>query len=165
MSSENLSTYLNDHLAGSQAAVSLLSHLADLYKSEPTGKIFLALQSEIVKDQEVLKELLSKCNFPEGKLRQAAGWMAEKISRIKLESSGLNPCELGLVEALELLMLGIRGKEALWKVLQNLESRTILWPDVDFLELQNRAAFQATQAEALRCEAARKAFRPSPLIR
>ena len=74
MSSKALRTYLNDHLAGSVAAVELLDHLADLH-SDPEGKrFFTELRAEVEEDQEVLQQLLETVGGKESAVRKAAAW-------------------------------------------------------------------------------------------
>ncbi len=58
MGTEVLATYLNDHLAGSVAAIELLDYLRELSKGTERERVFTVLQSEIEEDQKVLKELL-----------------------------------------------------------------------------------------------------------
>ncbi len=58
VSAEVLATYLNDHLAGSVAALELVDRLTRLCRGTEREKIFRTLRTEIEEDQEVLKQLL-----------------------------------------------------------------------------------------------------------
>lgn len=53
-----LTTYLNDHLAGSVAARELVDRLTRLSQGTERDKMFVALRADIKEDQEVLKQLL-----------------------------------------------------------------------------------------------------------
>jgi len=58
MGTEILATHLNDHLAGSVAAIELLDHVRELSKGTERERLFTALKSEVEEDQRVLRELL-----------------------------------------------------------------------------------------------------------
>ena len=105
MSIEILATYLNDHLAGSVAAIELLDHMRELSKGTERERLFTSLQSEVEQDQKVLKELLSEVGGKESRVRKAAAWLTEKVgeAKLKLDDPG---GELRLLEALETLELG-----------------------------------------------------------
>src|ERR1041384_744267 len=114
---EDLSSYLNDHLAGSVGALELLDRLLDRSKAKPLERFFRNLRNEIDADQEVLKELIAKLGEEESTMRKAGAWIAEKLSRAKIQLSELCEGEMGLFLALEGLALGISGKGSLWRAL------------------------------------------------
>jgi hypothetical protein len=156
MSHDNVSTYLNDHLAGSVAAIELIDDLANA-SDDALLKQFLAdLKREIESDQRVLEQLIAGAGESEGVVRKAAAWLSEKAARAKLKIAGEDLGGLGLVQALEMLALGIRGKELLWRALANSN-----WPevkDLDLPKLEARAIEQQKRVEEKRLEAARAAF-------
>lgn len=104
---KNLSTYLNDHLAGSVAALELLDRLVETYDGEPLARFFHKLRREIGGDKAILQKLIQKLGVEESKTRKAAGWMVEKLSRPKIPLSKAEESEMGLLLALEALALGI----------------------------------------------------------
>ncbi len=57
---DNLSTYLNDHLAGSVAALNMIDHLIDTYEEKPLAQFFRDLRAEIADDQAKLHGLVEK---------------------------------------------------------------------------------------------------------
>src|SRR5256714_6252178 len=114
---DNLAAYLNDHLAGSVAAIELIDDLINASKDESL-KIFLAdLKREIESDQKILEQLIERAGESESGFRKAAAWVSEKAARAKFKIAGEDLGGLGLVQALEMLALGIRGKELLWRSL------------------------------------------------
>jgi hypothetical protein len=154
---EELTDYLNDHLAGSVGALELLDRLIETYKGKPFEKFFRDLRADIEHDQEQLKELIQKLGAEEGAVRKAGAWIAEKLSRSKIDLEGSNP-ELGLFLALEALVLGITGKRSLWRALR-VASRTV--PELarlDYSGLEERAIEQCERVEARRLEVARTVF-------
>ena len=52
---DNLESYLNDHLAGSVAAIELLDHLIDEQAGQPLEKFLVDLRDEVNSDQEALR--------------------------------------------------------------------------------------------------------------
>lgn len=64
---KQLSVYLNDHLAGSVAAIELLDDLIKIYEGQPLAKFFADLRNDVSADQEALRKLLKK--FKTGKAR------------------------------------------------------------------------------------------------
>ena len=156
---EELSTYLNDHLAGSVGALELLDRLVDAYKEKPLAKFFETLRADIQSDQDQLKALIDKLGGKESTVRKAGAWLAEKLSRPKLDlDDDHGKPNAGLFLALEALVLGITGKRSLWRALQA-ASRTI--PELarlDYSGLEERAIDQCERVEAKRLELARSVF-------
>jgi hypothetical protein len=154
---KQLSTYLNDHLAGSVAAVDLLDHLIKTHAGNPLGKFFEELRAEIVSDQAVLKKLLQRFS-KESALKKAGSWIAARIGQAKMKVAGEKPGEMGLVQALEALVLGITGKQLLWRALNATLGTSPLLRGADLEKLEERAIDQLERVEARRLEAAREVF-------
>jgi adenylate cyclase class IV len=155
---EELSTYLNDHLAGSIGALELLDRLIETYQGKPLERFFQDLRNEIEQDQEQLRELIQKLGVEESAVRKAGAWIAEKLSRSKIELDDSSERDAGLFLALEALVLGITGKRSLWRALQS-ASRTM--PELarlDYAGLEKRAIEQCERVEARRLETARTVF-------
>ena len=153
---KELDSYLNDHLAGSIGAIELIAHWAKLYQGKPLGAFFSDLESEVKADQDTLRDLMRSLGVEESKVRQAGAWAAEKLGFARFVIAGDEPGGLGLVLALEGLIMGITGKQLLWRGLgaANLPKTE----GFDFKELQRRAEGQIERTEAERIRAARGAF-------
>lgn len=160
MRSELLSTYLNDHLAGSVAALELVDHLVKITKGTDREGFFLALGGEIQEDQHTLSQLLGGVGGKESKARKAAAWLTEKIGEAKLRLDDPGDGTLRLLEALETLELGIQGKLALWRGLAAVADRLPQLGSVHLSRLQHRAEDQIERVEAQRLEVVRVAFDP-----
>ena len=153
---DNLSKYLNDHLAGSVAAVELLNHLLLTLKENPRLVAVLdSLRVEIELDQLALKDLAGSV-AAESPARKIFGWIGEKASRLKFLAAGEKLGQLGLVEALEMLTIAIAGKQLLWAALLHAGGR--IPPRFDLEALKSRAAAQFRRMDDVRLEAARLAF-------
>ena len=157
---KELDSYLNDHLAGSIGAIELIAHWAKLYQGKPLGAFFTDLESEIKADQDRLRDLMRCLGVEESKMRQAGAWAAEKLGLARFLIAGGEPGGLGLVLVLEGLIMGITGKQLLWRALDaaNLPKAE----GFDFKELQRRAEEQIERIEAERIRVARQAF-PDPV--
>jgi hypothetical protein len=155
---KELASYLNDHLAGSVAAIELLDHLTKTHENKPLAKLFKDLRDDISADQDVLRKLLRKFKANESAIRKAGGWLAEKFGRAKIQAAGDKFGEMGLVQALEVLVLGITGKQLLWRALNAALGPSPLLRGVDLGRLEERAIEQIERIEAKRLEAAREVF-------
>lgn len=160
MSSNSLTTYLNDHLAGSVAALELLDHLGKLHRGTEHEKLFQSLRGEVEEDQKVLQQALDLVGGKESRVRKAAAWLTEKIGEAKLKLDDAGDGELRVLEALETLGLGIQGKLALWRALAATADRLPQLRNLDFDRLQRRAAQQHERVEGQRLQVARLALMP-----
>lgn len=157
MSSTILTTYLNDHLAGSVAALELVDLLST---SRPTSDHdqFAALRAEIEEDQQVLQQLLERLGAKESQVRKAAAWLTEKVGQAKLKFDDPGSGKLQTLEALETLGLGIQGKMGLWRALSTVAGTVPEIQGLDYPRLQQRAKDQFERVERLRLQAARTAL-------
>jgi hypothetical protein len=156
-----LGTYLNDHLAGSVGALDLIDHLARRSETPDEVSFFRRLHEEITAEQTQLREVLRDVGGDESGVRKAAGWVAEKVSRLKLKWDDPGDDGLRRFEALEALALGITGKLSLWKTLAAVAGEIPALRHLDFAELQRRSEDQYAAVETRRLAAAREAFTPS----
>jgi hypothetical protein len=152
----NLAAYLNDHLAGSVAAIELIDDLVNGSDDVSLTQFLADLKRDIDSDQKVLEKLIDRIGEDESVVRKTAAWVSEKAARLKFKIAGDDFGGLGLVQALEMLALGIRGKELLWRALANSN-----WPelkDLDLPKLEAGAIEQQKRVEEKRLQAARAAF-------
>ncbi|MDZ4779111.1 MAG: hypothetical protein SGJ19_02535 [Planctomycetia bacterium] len=150
---ENLSTYIQDHLAGARFAVNLLE---DLSKNSPRRIATMAnrLLPEIEQDRAVLERILDRLERRISYSKEFVAWFAQKAGRIKLSLS----TAFGQFEAVETLSLGVLGKLALWRTLQTIEPTPAWLTEVDLSGLIQRARAQHRQLERLRLQLAKAAF-------
>jgi hypothetical protein len=154
--SNPLATYLHDHLAGAAFAIDLLNALQDCYSGEPLGQLAAGLLVEVEQDRATLQQIIDRVGKESPDLKQAAAWLAEKVSRLKLNHD--EPDGLGTLQALETLALGIHGKRALWQALSVVPEIHNRIGKVDLEQLIVRAERQHTQAEESRLLVARTAL-------
>ncbi|HKP03947.1 MAG TPA: hypothetical protein VJU77_11395 [Chthoniobacterales bacterium] len=156
---ENLSSYLNDHLAGSVGALELLDRLVETYEGKPLAVFFAGLRNDIHEDQEKLRELIQAVGAEESAVRKAGAWLMEKLSRAKMPVSESSEDEMGLFLALEALALGIMGKRSLWQALQVASPEIPQLARLDYAGLEKRATEQHERVEAKRLEIARSVLK------
>ncbi|HKP92298.1 MAG TPA: hypothetical protein VJS88_00250 [Chthoniobacterales bacterium] len=160
---EELTSYLNDHLAGSVGALELLDRLINVYKDHPLKKFFEGLRAEIGDDQRHLQELIGKLGAEESAVRKAGAWIVEKLSRSKIDLDDAGEeGGTGLFLALEALVLGITGKRSLWRALQAASRSVPELARLDYAGLEKRAIEQCERVEAKRLEIARSVFQARP---
>jgi len=155
---ELLHTYLNDHLAGSVAALELIGHLTKKFPGTELENFLANLYAEIAADQQVLRDLLDAFEKSESAIRKAGAWVAEKFGRAKFGIGKYDVSGVGLLEALEGLTLGISGKQLLWRALAVASEVWAPLRGPDYGELERRATEQRDKTDVKRLEAAREAF-------
>lgn len=155
-----LNVYLNDHLAGSDAAVELLSRLTETADQDHLRAAFALLRSEIERDQTVLSDLIARVGGGESAVKRALGWLAEKATRVKLGTTEPGQT-FALFESLEILALGIQGKRSLWRALSTVGDAEPALAGLDFDDLLRRADAQHAEVERWRLAIARAALTES----
>jgi hypothetical protein len=149
-----LATYVHDHLAGARFAISLLDDLSKQDQDVRIQRFAQQLRPEIEADVSDLQQLADRLGDPGNAMKEAAAWIAQKASRVKLATHDA----LGGFESIEMLCVGILGKLALWKALQTLLPDSRL-ESLDLAKLAKRAIQQHAEAETLRLELAASALR------
>ena len=148
-----LPIYLNDHLAGAVAAVQLASRAAGQNEGTEYGEALAGLAAEIDQDRRTLQDLLKRLGIRGDPVKLLSSVVAEKLGRLKLNGELLRYSPLSRLEEIEILMLGVEGKLALWRAL-----RANLDVEVDFDELIRRGGAQRRRLEQLRLKAAAQVF-------
>lgn len=150
---ETLSIYLNDHLAGSVAAIDLLDHLLADDPAPALERELVDLQSALQLEQRTLRTVIDAIGS-ESKLSQAMAWVGEKVARLKVGYGAADAGNLRRFEALETLALGFCGRRLLWHTLAYLCEQEALHSELDFRELERKAGEDAEKLERLRLDAA-----------
>jgi hypothetical protein len=153
-----LAIYLNDHLAGATVGRELARRAAASNRSSQYGEFLADLAVEIEEDRQSLLEIMRTLGVGVDRLKQAAGWGAEKLGRLKLNGRLLGYSPLSRVVELEALSLGVRGKLAMWLTLKQLEPDEPRLSAVALDDLVLRAEGQLTQLEIRRQQATAEAF-------
>jgi hypothetical protein len=153
---EPIAEYVQDHMAGARFAIALLGELSEQKVDTNVAHLAATLLPDIESDRIQLEECAKQ--FAEGSstLKEATAWLAQKASRFKLDLN--NP--LGIFEAVEMLTLGVLGKQALWRALQVVSAANSRFVALDLDDLIRRAQSQHQELETLRLQLAAKVFKP-----
>jgi len=158
MATDALATYLNDHLAGSVAALELLDTLAEHEEDPALTQTLRGLHREISADQATLRGLIGRLDGGESSVKRAAAWLGEKAGRIKLALAAREHPALARLEGLEALAMGIQGKRGLWRALAQVAAADPRLAGQSYGELEARAVAQHELVERARLAAAREAL-------
>jgi hypothetical protein len=91
-------------------------------------------------------------------VKQAAGWIAEKVGQVKFSGVASGDDAHGTFMALESLTLGVAGKACLWKALREVEDEYPPLAAADLDSLIARAESQHSTLERERLAASRRAL-------
>jgi hypothetical protein len=122
------------------------------------GPVLARVAGEIEQDRKSLLSIMSALDVGTDRLKLAVGWAAEKLGRLKLNGRLLSYSPLSRLMELELLMLGVIGKLALWRALHQIAAEQPRLDGSDLERLIERAAGQQQELEALRERAVVDAF-------
>lgn len=153
-----MTIYLNDHLAGSVAMRELAGRCLRENPDGALGEFLRRLDREAEGDQKVIRDILECFGGTEDLAKEAGAWIAEKLGRLKLNGMLTGYSALSRLEEVEALVLGIRGRMALWASIEEAARTDERLRGIDVEELLNRSRSQYEEAERLRLEAARRAF-------
>jgi hypothetical protein len=153
-----LAIYLNDHLAGSTGALELARRARSANRDTPFEDAFDRLATEIAEDRDALLDVMRRLEVARDPVKEAAGWLAEKAGRLKLNGRLTGYSPLSRVLELEILALGVEGKRALWRALREVAARDARLEGVDLDALLRRAERQRRLLEQQRLRAVAIAF-------
>jgi hypothetical protein len=157
-SNDLLGVYLNDHLAGSAAGTELAEKLRDNNQGTELGNTMAAMHRDIEQDRASLTELMARLEVEQHPVKEAAGWLLERLSRLRLNPALTGSAELTRLLETEALSLGIEGKLAMWLVLKEAAEADQRLAGTDFDRLIERARGQRRALEPHRVAASLRAF-------
>ncbi len=157
-SAKGLETYLNDHLAGAAAGSDLASKISSEYADTPYGLFLAELARKIEQDKSTLEGLMERLGIQRNPLKQAAGWIVEKVSRLKLSETMTGDQDLKRLLEFEMLSLGIEGKLSMWRTLIEVSGSHAELAATDLAGLAKRAEAQRSDLEDRRLQVAHGAL-------
>lgn len=158
---EALDSYLNDHLAGSAAAVELVERIRANNEGTPLDAYLEGLGREIEADRDTLGEVMEQLGVVRSTPKQLVGKVMETLSRLRLNEKVTGGPEVTRLMELETLSLGIEGKVALWRSLNHVADSRPELAEFDIAALIVKAVGQRTGLEPYRLEAAAGALGPT----
>jgi hypothetical protein len=152
----NLATYLNDHLAGATTGRELAKRTLSNNRGTQFEPTLEWLVEQIVEDREALLDIMRSVDAPEDHLKKLGAFAVERLGRLKPNNALFSYSPLSRLVAFEGLVLGVTGKLAGWRSLQQLDDSRLA--AVDLEQLAQRAIEQRDRIEEQRREAARLAL-------
>jgi hypothetical protein len=154
---EQLPIYLRDHLAAASAAIARCRSARDGNAGNELGAFLERLVREIQEDREALLGVLARLGIAPSRVKAAVARAAERVGRLKPNGQLTGYSPLGRLLDLEVLALGLHGKQALWLALRELDDPRL--SGLDFTALAERAQRQRDELEEHRRAVARIALR------
>jgi hypothetical protein len=154
--SDLLKTYLQDHHAGATVGLELARRTAGANEGTEYGAELKRIADEIAEDRATLEDVMDRLEVSPSKVKDAGGWVAEKVGRLKPNNRLLSYSPLSRVIEIEGLVIGVTGKQALWEAVQAAVGESL--DGIDLPALSARAADQRSRLETLRRKAAAEAF-------
>jgi hypothetical protein len=139
LSRELLPIYLNDHLAGATAGSDLAHRAAGANEGSELGDFLADFAGQLEADKAQLEDVMARLDIGRDPLKVGAGWLAEKLGRLKLNGRLLEYSPLSRVIELEGLIAGVSGKRMLWLTLAAAAPDEPRIADIDFTQLVERA--------------------------
>jgi hypothetical protein len=158
MSTTGLTTYVNDHLAASVAALEMLDRLIEHPVEPDDARFFTALRDELRREQDELRRTLERLDASESTVRQAAGWLAEKAGALKLRWDDPSAIGLRRFQSLETLAVGIFAKLSMWRAMAAVADGIPALQPLDLSGLARQAERQHAEVERRRVAAAAMVF-------
>lgn len=158
VSNRLLEIYLADHLAAGAAGLALARRSAGSNAGNETGRFLRDLAAEIGEDHRTLRRVMAQLSFEGSRLKELVALAGEKVARLKPNGQVRGYSPLSRLLELETLSVGISGKLALWRSLEQLPEVAERLPGIDLTQLVKRAERQRAELEEHRIAAARQAF-------
>ena len=153
-----LHIYLDDHLGGATFGLQLVQRCQRNNEGSKLAEPLAKLTAEIAEDRRTLQAIMRDVGAEASRTKVVAGWTLEKVRRLKPNGRFFDYTPLARVVELESLAIGIAGKKAMWRALEDVASHERGLARHDFPALAQRADDQLARVEVLRLDAARSAF-------
>lgn len=149
-----MTTYLQDHHAGSAAGVDAFHRVAEFHGDEAVRDEVARMAREVERDQAALEEFMAAVGVQPAPLKDLPAKVAEKAARLKPNERLSRRSPLSDIEELEALVAAVHMKALGWRLLLEAPDDRL---DTDMLrDLHARALEQERTLERLRLDQARK---------
>jgi hypothetical protein len=156
--SQRLAIYLSDHRAGAVTGVTLARRVAASNRGDEFGPVLDKIARDIEEDIRSLDDLMDRLGANRDAVKETVAWSAEKLGRLKLNGQLLGYSPLSRLVEIESLSLGVAGKLALWRAVEQVLGGDPRLAGFGIDRLIHRAEQQRADLEDCRLRAARIAF-------
>ena len=149
-----LSIYLKDHHAAARAGTALAQRFAESATSAVDPAESARLAGEIADDLHALESVMEAHGVAPSRAKDVLALSAERLARLKPNGHLLPRAALSDVIEAETLVVGITGKEALWKTLAIVDANGA----ADYDALISRAQAQRATMARIRDAVSERTF-------
>lgn len=139
-------------------ALEIARRAAGEYEGSELGAFLAELAGDIEADRGALEDIMAGLLVSPDRLKTTLAWLGEKVGRLKLNGELLRSSPLSPVIELEVLTLGVHGKQALWRTLGELAETDARLDAAWLAELAARAEGQLEALERHHRAAVARAF-------
>jgi len=115
---ELLAIYVNDHIASAAGGIELVSRMIGVHRGSAWESGLRGLLDELRQEKSDLEATARALDLPVRQYKQAAVWIAEKASRLKLNGRLLSRSPLSDLVEFEFLASAVRGKRSGFETLR-----------------------------------------------
>ena len=149
-----ITTYLQDHHAGSAAGVDAFRRVAEFHGDAEVREAVGRMAEEIAQDQVALEEVMASVGVQPAALKDLPARAAERLARLKPNERISRRSPLSDIEELEALVAAVHAKRLGWRMLLEAPDNRL---DRDLLRrLCERAEEQEKTLDLLRLGQAHK---------
>lgn len=113
-----LAVYVNDHLASAAGGIELVGRMIGEHRGSRWEAPLRQLLDELRQEKTDLTATARSLDLPVRQYKQAAVWVAEKLSRLKLNGHLLSRSPLSSLVEFEFLASAVRGKRSGFETLR-----------------------------------------------
>lgn len=154
MSDTHLAIWLDDHLGIAVGLLELARRCRKQNPDPPFGERLDHVTQELETERTAIEDVLADLGTEPSRLKQVAGWLAEKAGRIRLNERLTSYSPLSRLEELEALMMGVASLAVMWRSLQRVRGDDAKPGGVD---LERRASAAEALLDELRTLVAKAA--------
>ncbi|HEY5977292.1 MAG TPA: hypothetical protein VIT85_05500 [Solirubrobacterales bacterium] len=148
--------YLEDHYAGSTGGVELARRLRASNRDTEWTEDLERICVEVEEDRDSLRDVMEALGVRRNLPKAYGAWAFEKVGRLKLNGRLTGYSPLSRIVELEMLMIGVTGKQGLWDALRRADRPEL--EDFDLEALGKRAEAQRKVVKKIHRAAAERAF-------
>jgi hypothetical protein len=113
-----LGIYCNDHLAAATGGIELVTRMIGVHRGGPYEQPLAQLLDELREERSSLRAQMRAVGIPLREYKQVAVWLAEKVSRAKLNGRLTSRSPLSDLVEFEFLASAVRGKRSGFETLR-----------------------------------------------
>ncbi len=117
---ELLGIYCNDHLMSATGGIELVSRMIGAHRGSPYEERLKTLLDELHEERAALTRMATSLGLPVRQYKQVAGWVGEKVARLKLNGHLLSRSPMSSVIEFEFISTAVLAKRAGFETLRML---------------------------------------------